>query len=124
MKFFGNEEKEVKVATERKLEYLRCDRCHKKIEENQNNPKLETSKRYFYVVVYHYFYDEDNVDNFQQHFDICEDCIDKFIREYLLDENNIDYNIEIKTKWFAKHFESYDKNESFLIDEDYYKEEN
>ena len=78
MKYLG-EEKQVQIVNERQVEYIRCDKCGKKIipckyKEDQN--------QYVYIHTYHNDWGNDSVDSSESH-DYCVECAKKVVAEYI-----------------------------------------
>ena len=78
MKYLG-EEKQVQIVNERQVEYIRCDRCNKKIipckyKEDQN--------QYVRIHTYHNDWGNDSIDSHEYH-DYCMKCAKEVVSEYI-----------------------------------------
>lgn len=82
MKYLG-EEKTVKVTTKRirNVEYIRCDRCKKKIYPSKYRNK---DSEYVNVHTWHNDWGNDSIDS-HEYFDLCKDCAKEFVAEYIDD---------------------------------------
>lgn len=80
---------EVTVETHYKLAGIKCDVCGKIIEPpsiEDRYKRMEKSHTYYAVTTGHHDWGNDSVESIQEH-DICPDCIEKFVADYLKDEN-------------------------------------
>lgn len=92
---------EVIVHTKRKLIGVKCDVCGRIIEppskENQYD-WINFKYKYYEVTTGHHDWGNDSCESIEQ-YDICTDCIGKFITKYLDNkEGNRSGYIEIQTK--------------------------
>ena len=80
MKYLGEEKQvQIKTVSERQVEYIRCDKCHKKIipckyKEDQN--------QYVHIHTYHNDWGNDSIDSHEYH-DYCAQCAKEVVAEYI-----------------------------------------
>ena len=79
----------------RALEGIRCDICEHLIPPVPDKVSKKYPK-YFEVSTHHNDWGNDSGDSFE-HFDICPNCIDKFVSDYLK-EADTTQEIDIETK--------------------------
>ena len=106
MKYFSKNNE--RIVYEEKLEYIRCDKCKKKIEKGV----------YYEVKTGHNEWGAESVESIEYK-QICTDCIKNFTMDYI-EENKTrgsDY-IEIEKERFRSGFENYDEYEDKLVEED------
>lgn len=72
MKYLGEVFEKV-VQKVRKTEYMRCDKCHKKILPRQE---------FVYVKTHHNDWGNDSVDSFE-YYDLCHECAKEFVNDYV-----------------------------------------
>ena len=106
MKYYGKAEL---ITTEnRKVEYIRCDSCNKKL-----------LKKYYDVRTGHHDWGNDSIDSIE-HKDICEKCINSYVANYLEDvkSSNTAY-IDVETEYFSfVRFGDYNSWEDRLVEND------
>lgn len=80
MKYLG-EEKEVQVQTvnKRYVEYMRCDRCRKKIMPCKFTEK---ESQYVHIHTWHNDWGNDSIDSHEYH-DYCVECAKEVVSEYI-----------------------------------------
>ena len=86
---------EVVYRTKRTEKGIRCDVCERFIEADDDWASRERRK-YFKVMTGHRDWGNDSCDSIE-HLDICPNCIDKFVSDYLHDGSDTAY-IEIETE--------------------------
>lgn len=80
MKYLGEEKQvEIKTVSERQVEYIRCDKCKKKIipckyKEKQN--------QYVHIHTCHSDWGNDSIDSHEYH-DYCTECAKEVVAEYI-----------------------------------------
>ena len=101
MRYFG---KEIEVEKRRKIDYITCDKCNKKIE-----PK----ERYFFVDYSEYT----GYDNYTRRKDICRDCIQEYTKELISGMGSNVCELSLNTKFYSENdFDKYDKYEDEIIE--------
>lgn len=109
MKYYGKAK--IKEIQERDLEYMRCDKCNKKI--NFYND-------YYWITTGHGDWGNDSVDSIE-HYDICKDCVNDFIIDYMnsnrMQNSNTAY-IEVESEICTKNGHHYDDCEDELVEDD------
>lgn len=75
--------KEVVTNLVRKLTYVECDECSKKIIADIGD---SDSTRYVRVHTWHNDWGNDSVES-HEYYDLCPECATKFITSYILDMN-------------------------------------
>lgn len=108
MKYYGDER--TKTICERKLKYIRCEHCNKKIINNDLYYSININLNTLNIKNYPY----------QKNKHICCDCVEKFLHEYF--ENQIDIK-EIHVHKLKFHEDStfntdYDENNDALVEND------
>lgn len=84
MKYLGEEtEIEVKTKCVRKVEYIRCDGCGKKIKPHKYRDK-ESS--YVRIHTWHNDWGNDSVES-HEYGDYCKECAKSFVAKYIDDMN-------------------------------------
>lgn len=116
MKYYGKEiTKEVITKSIRPIEYLRCDKCEKKI-----SPCKFRDKRSQYVRVRtsHNDWGRDSVDSIT-YYDLCHDCAAKFVSEYILKMHSTEeLELTNETLWSNETCDDYDDDEIMSAEED------
>ena len=84
-------EKVIKIK--RKVTGIKCDICEKIIPVNKGDESM-----YFDVTTGHHDWGNDSCESIES-MDICPDCIDKFVSEYLQDAARTSRYIEIETHY-------------------------
>lgn len=95
------EKKEVVVRTVYKLAGVKCDVCGRVIDsptkENRYH-RMDDDHKYYSVTTGHNDWGNDSCESIE-HYDVCPDCINKFVAEYLGDKKGYrSAYIEIQTK--------------------------
>lgn len=105
MKYLGKEETiEVKTKSVRKIEYVRCDRCGKKI-----LPKSFRSKEngYVHIHTWHNDWGNDSIESHERH-DYCKECAKSFIAEYINDmDGTEELELEFEHLWTSETHDNY-----------------
>lgn len=122
MKYLGEETKvEVKTKSVREVEYLRCDRCGKKI-----LPAKFSTKGHDYVLV-HTWHDDWGHDSIESHVyrECCKECAKSVVSEYI-DRMNGSEKLELMHQYLytSETCEDYEKDDYGydLVEEDRHKE--
>lgn len=93
MKYLGNETKvEVKTKSVRKVEYIRCDGCGKKIMPYDYRTRKDAS--YVHIHTWHNDWGNDSVDS-HEYGDYCKECAKSFVSAYV-DKMNGSEELELK----------------------------
>lgn len=98
MEVLSKETKEVVKAQVRELKAIRCDICEKDLptEVIDAGSHIKTRPMYFAVTTGHRDWGNDSWESIEHH-DICPDCINKFVTEYLSMATSTQH-IEIETE--------------------------
>ena len=89
------EKKEVVVRTVYKLAGVKCDVCGRVIEPPTKENRyhwMDNDYKYYSVTTGHNDWGNDSCESIK-HYDVCPDCINKFVAEYLGDKKVIDQPI-------------------------------
>lgn len=82
MKYLSEEKYvEIKTISERQVEYIRCDKCGKKIMPYQYSTE---QNRYVNVHTWHNDWGNDSIDSHEYH-DYCTECAKVVVSEYIDD---------------------------------------
>jgi len=101
MKIFGKTAEEV-VRKKRKVEAIECDICSRIIQADGDYRTVE-KRRYFRVTTGHHDWGNDSCESIE-HRDICPECINKFVAEYLGESDGRDTKyIDIETDYAYPH---------------------
>ena len=80
MKYLGEETtREVVKQTVRNVEYIRCDKCEKKIVPSKYR---EEKNNYIHIHTWHNDWGNDSIDSHEQN-DYCKDCAKQVVLEYI-----------------------------------------
>lgn len=80
MKYLGEEKKvEVKTVNERRIEYIRCDECGKKILPYKYNSE---QGQYVHIHTWHSDWGNDSIDSHEYN-DYCPECAKEVVTEYI-----------------------------------------
>lgn len=115
MKYLG-EETEVKVVTKsvRKVEYMRCDGCGKKITPNSWRTKENS---YVHIHTWHNDWGNDSCES-HEYKDYCKECAKFFVMKYI-DEMDGTEELELSYEHIGSN-ETYDNYKgSYAYDEGY-----
>lgn len=118
MKFLGQETQvEVKTKSVRKVEYIRCDMCGKKI-----LPCAFAHEKSSYVTVHTWHHDWGN-DSIESHEykEYCKECAKKVIAEYIDDmDGSEELELSHEYLWSEETVYEYDRldDEYCLVDDD------
>lgn len=97
MKYLGEEKRvEVKTVVERKIEYIRCDKCNKKILPYRYN---NGQGQYVHIHTWHSDWGNDSIESHEYH-DYCPECAKKVISEYI-DEMYGSEELELSHKYLS-----------------------
>ena len=95
MKYLGEEKTvEVKTVLERKIEYIRCDKCNKKILpfRYQNG-----SNQYVHIHTWHSDWGNGSIESHEYH-EYCPECAKEVISEYI-DEMSGSEELELSNEY-------------------------
>ena len=96
MKYLGEETtREVVKQTVRKIEYIRCDKCNKKILPSKYR---EEKSNYIHIHTWHNDWGNDSIDS-HEYGDYCKDCAKEVIAEYISKANGTE-ELELEHKYF------------------------
>lgn len=85
MKYLGEEKKvQIKINSERKVEYIRCDKCGKKIMPTQYRSEKSS---YVHIHTWHNDWGNDSVDS-HNYRDFCKNCAKLFVTKYIANMNS------------------------------------
>ena len=104
MKYLGEEKQvEVKTKSVRNVEYMRCDKCNKKITPYNSSRSMESS--YVRVHTWHNDWGNDSVES-HEYKDLCHKCASEFVAEYVSNMNGSE-ELKLENK-FLYNNETYD----------------
>lgn len=112
MKYLGEENRvEVKIISERKIEYMRCDNCGKKIMPCKYHAK---QNQYMHIHTWHNDWDNDSCESHEYH-DYCVECAKKIVKEYIEEMDGTE-ELELKNKylWTEEIYQHYDEEHPYL----------
>ena len=89
MKYLSEEKIQIQTISKRQVEYIRCDKCGKKIIPREYKEK---ENRYIHVHTWHHDWGHDSVES-HEYYDYCMDCSKEAIVEYI---NNIPMTGELE----------------------------
>lgn len=107
MKYLGEETQiEVKTKSVRKVEYIRCDMCDKKILPCEYRDKMS---RYICIHTWHNDWGNDSIDS-HEYRDCCPECAKSFVSAYV-DRMTGSHELELENKylWSGETYEGYEK---------------
>ena len=107
MKYLGEETtREVVKQTVRKVEYIRCDKCNKKILPSKNREK---KNNYIHIQTWHNDWGNDSIDSLKRN-DYCKDCAKQVVAEYISTSNGTE-ELELKNKYLfeSETYEDFDR---------------
>ena len=109
MKYLGEETtREVVKQTVRKIEYIRCDKCNKKILPSKYR---EEKSNYIHIHTSHNDWGNDSSDS-HEYGDYCKDCAKEVIAEYISKANGTEeLELEHKHFWGSETHNGYDRFE-------------
>lgn len=94
MKYLGEETKVAVVSKSvRKVEYIRCDNCEKKILPHNYRDEKNS---YIHVHTWHNDWGNDSIDSHERH-DYCKECASKVVSEYILSARGTE-ELELENK--------------------------
>ena len=120
MKYLGEETtREVVKKTVRKVEYIRCDKCEKKIipakyREEKNN--------YIHIHTWQNDWGNDSIDSHYRN-DYCKDCAKEVVAEYISRAYGTD-KLELENKYLFESetyedFDEWDFGAELVVDDDH-----
>lgn len=108
MRILGKTTEEV-IRKKRKVEGIECDICNRIIQADGDYRTVE-KRQYFRVTTGHNDWGNDSCESIE-HRDICPECINKFVAEYLgKNQNNGSNYINIETDYAYPHIVWDDKD--------------
>lgn len=113
MEYYSRKVRKIEKETS-EIEYIRCDKCNKKISSN---------KRFYKVTTSHNSWGNDSVDSIRE-YDICEKCISKFLKEYFDNAKYGTEEVEVESEYYKKHDKNYQNGyEEYGINNDLVEED-
>ena len=106
MKYLGEEKQvEIKTVSERQIEYMRCDKCGKKITPYKYKEKQNQFVR---IHTYHNDWGNDSIDSHEYH-DYCVECAKEVVAEYISEMNGTE-ELELENKYLTTNasYQGYD----------------
>ena len=97
MKFLGKEF-EVKVESRRTVEYVRCDKCNKKILPAKF---LEPQSSYFRAHTWHDDWGNDSIES-HEYKDLCADCVKSFVERFIDNASGTD-QLELSYEYLSQN---------------------
>ena len=119
MKYLGEETtREVVKQTIRKVEYIRCDKCQKKIMPANYR---EEKSNYIHIHTWHNDWGHDSIDSHEQN-DYCKDCAKEVVAEYISRADGTD-KLELENKYLFESetyedFDEWDFGAELVADDD------
>lgn len=107
MKYLGEETtREVVKQTVRKVEYIRCDKCKKKITPSKYREK---KNNYIHVHTWRNDWGNDIIDSHERN-DYCKDCAKQVVTEYISTSSGTQ-ELELKNEYLfeSETYEDFDK---------------
>jgi hypothetical protein len=107
MKYLGEETtREVVKQTVRKVEYIRCDRCEKKIMPSKYR---EEKNNYVHVHTWHNDWGNDSIDSHERN-SYCKDCAKQVVAEYISTSSGTE-ELELKNEYLFEDetYEDFDE---------------
>lgn len=112
MKYLGKETaREVVKQTVRKVEYIRCDKCEKKIVPSNRG---EEKGNYIHIHTWNNDWRHDSIES-HEYGDYCKECAKEVVAEYISHANGTE-ELELENKYLRQD-ETY--NGCSLFDEGY-----
>ena len=97
MKYLGEEKRvEIKTIFERPVEYIRCDKCGKKIIPNKFHSE---ESQYIHIHTYHNDWGNDSVDSHEYN-DYCIKCAKEIVVDYI-DKIGGSEELELTNKYLS-----------------------
>ena len=103
--YYLGQEKEIKVASVRVIDYIRCDGCGKKIIPTRY---ISESSIYIHIRTWHNDWGNDSIDS-HEHGDYCKQCAKVFVNKYF-DEMQGTEEIHFEHRWLHCEEKYYDYN--------------
>ena len=118
MKYLGEETtREVVKQTVRKVEYIRCDKCNKKILPSKYREK---KNNYIHIHTWHNDWGNDSIDSHKRN-DYCKDCAKQVVAEYISTSSGTE-ELELQNKYLfeSETYEDFDRwnFDARLVDDD------
>lgn len=109
MKYLGEETKvEVKTKSVRKVLYIRCDGCGKKIMPSKFRNEKSS---YVYIHTWHNSWGNDSIDS-HEYGDYCKECAKTFLSQYIDEmKSTADLELEHKHLWENDTYDDYDEDD-------------
>lgn len=107
MKYLGEETtREVVKQTVRKVEYIRCDKCNKKILPSKYREK---KNNYIHIHTWHNDWGNDSIDSHKRN-DYCKDCAKQVVAEYISTSNGTE-ELELQNEYLfeSETYEDFDR---------------
>lgn len=99
MKYLGEKStKEIVKKIIRKVDYIRCDKCNKKIMPSKLN--LQKESNYIHVHTWHYDWGNDSIES-HKHKDYCRDCAKQVVLEYVSNLSGTEH-LELQNRYLLK----------------------
>lgn len=107
--YYLGEEKEIKVASVRVIDYIRCDGCGNKIIPTRY---ISEPSVYIHIHTWHNDWGNDSIDS-HEHGDYCQKCAKAFINKYF-DQMQGSEEMRIEHRWLHCEEKYYDyKNDGY-----------
>ena len=101
----SDEKQMIMTKIKKKVLGVCCDICTKELLVDPNKPYNST--RYFEVMTGHHDWGTDSCESIE-HRDICPECINDFVRDYLAEADGTEY-IEIETEYIGRDQYEYEE---------------
>ena len=124
MIYLGEETtREVVKQTVRKIEYIRCDKCNKKILPSKYR---EEKSSYIHIHTWHNDWGNDSIDSHERN-DYCKDCAKEVVAEYISRARGTE-ELELENKYLFESetyedFDEWDFDVLLVADDDHPTEE-
>lgn len=107
MKNLGEEiTREVVKKTTRKVEYIRCDKCHKKILPSKYRNKKSS---YIHIHTWHNDWGNDSIESHERN-EYCKECAKLIVAEYIEHADGTEeLELERRQLFESETYEDYDK---------------
>ena len=118
MKYLGEETtREVVKQTIRKVEYIRCDKCQKKIMPAKYR---EEKNNYIHIHTWHNDWGNDSIESDKRN-DYCKDCAKQVVAEYISTSSGTQ-KLELQNKYLFENetYEDFDEwdFDAYLVADD------
>lgn len=114
MKYLGEETtREVVKQTVRKVEYIRCDKCNKKILPSK---RQEKKNNYIHIHTWHNDWGNDSIDSHKRN-DYCKDCAKQVVAEYISTSNGTE-ELELQNEYLfeSETYKGFDDVDRWAFD--------